>query len=164
MNLFLFQFSYEKITINKSQKNLTNNISFYINKPFFPLENKEHAKKEFSRSYYDPTNIRFHFQDLYNQRKLYKINYSYLPYLNVKRYNSFDKAADYIFESTGMLNITLLNYYYNNIEIDTYDFNHIHLGMYFDANYITLSKITIASILNTSSINTYIHFHIGLNY
>ena len=164
LNLFLFQLSYEKITINKYSKNPPNNISFFINEPFFPLEHEEHAKKEFLRTYYDSTNIRFHFQDLYKQRKLYKINYSYLPYLNVKRYNSYDKAADYIFESTGMLNITLLNYYYYNLDIDTYDFNHIHIGMSFDANYITLSKITIASILNTSSVNTYIHFHIGLNY
>ena len=59
-----------------------------------------------------------------------------------------------------MLNITLLNYYYNNIDIDTFDFNHIHLRISFDANYITFSKITISSILNTSKgkfrINLYI--------
>ena len=81
----------------------------------------------------------------------------------MKRYNSYDKAADYIFEYTGILNITLLNYYYNNINIDTSNYNHIHLAMSFDANYIILSKISIASILNTSSPDTFIHFHIGLN-
>lgn len=95
---------------------------------------------------------------------MYKINYSYLIYEKAKRFNTFDKAADFIFEKTGMLNITLLNYYYNDINIDTSDLNHIHLGMCFDRNYIILSKISMASILNTSSSNTYIHFHIGLNY
>ena len=35
--------------------------------------------------------------------------------------------------------------------------------MSFDANYIILSKITMASILNNSSPDTFIHFHIGLN-
>ena len=59
-----------------------------------------------------------------------------------------------------MLNITKLNFYYNNTNIDTTNFNHIHLGMGFDKNYVDLSLITIASILNTSSIDTYIHFHI----
>ena len=62
-----------------------------------------------------------------------------------------------------MLNISLLNHYFNNINIDNSNFNHIHLAMAFDANYILLSKITIASILNTSSPNTFIHFHFGLN-
>ena len=32
--------------------------------------------------------------------------------------------------------------------------------MGFDANYIELSSISIASILNTSDVHTYIHFHI----
>ena len=35
--------------------------------------------------------------------------------------------------------------------------------MSFDKNYVLISLISIASILNTSSIDTYIHFHIILN-
>jgi len=62
-----------------------------------------------------------------------------------------------------MLNITKLNYYYNNEEIENSNLNHIHLSMGFDSKYILLSSISIASILNTSSNNTYIHFHIALN-
>ena len=59
-----------------------------------------------------------------------------------------------------MLNITKLDYYYNKTDINTLNFNHIHLSMGFDRNYIELSSISIASILNTSSPDTYIHFHI----
>ena len=147
-------------------KNIRNGLtSPIINEPILPLETEDRPLKDFTRTYYDSTNIRFHFEDLYNQRKLYKINYSYLPYKNAKKYDSFDKAANYIFESTGMLNITLLNYYYNNINLDKSNFNHINLAMSFDSNsnYIILSKISIASILNSSSSDTFIHFHFGLN-
>ena len=64
-----------------------------------------------------------------------------------------------------MLNITKLDYYYNNIDINTLNLNHIHLTMGFDTNYIELSSIGIASILNTSSPDTYIHLHIlALNF
>ena len=60
-----------------------------------------------------------------------------------------------------MLNITKLDYYYNNIDINTINFNHIHLAM----DLIELSVISIASILNTSNTDTYIHFHIlALNF
>ena len=40
---------------------------------------------------------------------------------------------------------------------------HIHLSMSFDNNYALLSYVSIASILNTSNIDTYIHFHFILN-
>ena len=59
-----------------------------------------------------------------------------------------------------MINITKLDYYYNNIDINTKNFNHIHLSMSFDNNYIELASISIASILNMSNCDTYIHFHI----
>ena len=49
-----------------------------------------------------------------------------------------------------------------NLIIFTSKFNHIHLGMSFDPNYIFLSVITMASILNTSNPYTYIHFHLVL--
>jgi lipopolysaccharide biosynthesis glycosyltransferase len=62
-----------------------------------------------------------------------------------------------------MLNITLLDFYYNFIDIDKTKFNHIHLGMGFDANYVLLSSISIASLLNNSSPDTFIHLHIILN-
>lgn len=97
---------------------------------------------------------------MYNERKLFIINYSYSPYININKSVSYDENADLIYFSSGMLNITKLDYYYNNIDIDVSNFNHIHLSMGFDKNYIYLSLISIASILNTSSVDTYIHFHI----
>ena len=59
-----------------------------------------------------------------------------------------------------MLNITKLDYYYDNIDINKLNFNHIHLSMGFDSNYTELSSISIASILNVSNYDTFIHFHI----
>ena len=67
-----------------------------------------------------------------------------------------------------MLNITKLEKLYynqNNKEINIYRLNNIHLAMSFDKNFSDLASISIASILNTSNSNTYIHFHIlGLNF
>jgi lipopolysaccharide biosynthesis glycosyltransferase len=75
---------------------------------------------------------------------------------------SFDAIAKNIYKSTGILNITKLNIYLNNKDIDTSNFNHIHLGMGFDKNYIFLVAISMANILNTSNPDTYIHFHLVL--
>ena len=66
-----------------------------------------------------------------------------------------------------MINITKLEFYYfqKNININILMFNHIHLSMGFDKDYSDLALVAIASILNTSSPDTYIHFHIlGLNF
>ena len=76
---------------------------------------------------------------------------------------SYEDNANYIYESTGMLNITKLDiaFYKVNYE-NTLNLNHIHLSMGHDSNYISLSLITIASILNTTNNNTFIHFHFVL--
>ena len=58
-----------------------------------------------------------------------------------------------------MLNITKLDYYYGKIKKKSMDLNHIHLSMGFDKNYFDLSTISILSIINTSNVDTYIHFH-----
>ena len=66
-----------------------------------------------------------------------------------------------------MLNITKLENYIlrNQSNINISQLNHIHISMSFNKNYTDLSLISIASILNTSNYNTYIHFHIlGLNF
>ena len=76
---------------------------------------------------------------------------------------SFDDNAEKIFNTTGMLNITKLEFYYYNQNLNTENLNHIHLSMAFDKNYILLSSISIVSILNTSSSDTFINFHIILN-
>ena len=72
-----------------------------------------------------------------------------------------------IFNSTGMLNITKLDYYFKKekINIDISKLNEIHISMAFDKNYSDLALISIASVLNTSNEDTYIHFHIlALNF
>lgn len=110
---------------------------------------------------------RYNFQNKYTQRKLFKINYSFYPYLNISRKKSYKENAINIYKSTGMLNISKLDFYYfkKENEINISNFNHIHLSMGFDKNYTDLSLVSIASILNTSSPNTFIHFHIlGLNF
>ena len=66
-----------------------------------------------------------------------------------------------------MLNITKLDYYYHlEKSFDNFlSLNQIHISMAFDKNYSDLALISIASVLNTSSPFTYIHFHIlGLNF
>lgn len=62
-----------------------------------------------------------------------------------------------------MLNVTKLNnFYYGKINTDYSNFNHIHLSMGHDANYILLSLVSIASILNSTNFDTFIHFHFVL--
>ena len=62
-----------------------------------------------------------------------------------------------------MLNVTKLDIaYYNNVNINISNYNNIHLSMGHDANYILLSLVSIASILNTTNNNTFIHFHFVL--
>lgn len=66
-----------------------------------------------------------------------------------------------------MLNVTKFEYYYfkNETGIDILKFNHIHISMGLDDKYCDLALVSIAIILNTSSSDTYIHFHIlGLNF
>ena len=154
-DLFLSINNNESIQENKDMKD--------INVPFLPITNKEYIVKEYNKTYYNSSHIRYHFHDLFNKRKLFKINYSYLPYKEIDKSIPYDQTADKIYESTGMINITQLDFYYNNIDIDTSNFNHIHLSMGFNKDYILLSSIAIASILNTSNPNTYVHFHIILN-
>ena len=65
-------------------------------------------------------------------------------------------------ESTGMLNMTLLNiYYYNNVPKRD-KLNHIHICMGMNGNYVLLSLITLSSLFNNSSPNAFIHLYILL--
>lgn len=137
--------------------------SFYnYEKPFLPLNKDDIIVKPFNKTYYNPSNIRYRFQDLYENRKIFKLNYDYLPYTKINKQLSFDENAKYIYENTGILNLTKLNIYYYNQDIDTSNFNHIHIGMAFDKNYILVTTISMASLLNTSNPDTYIHFHLLL--
>lgn len=111
--------------------------------------------------------LRYHFKDEINNRKLFNINYSLESYINISKNRSFEDNAIFIYNKTGMLNITKLELYIEikNININNSLMNNIHISMSFDKQYTDLSLISIASILNTSNDNTYIHFHIlGLNF
>lgn len=146
---------------NKDNLKLFNISSNYI--PKLPENKEEHyIKKEYYKTKYNSTNLRYHFEDLYENRKIFLIDYSDNPYQQINKSKSFEENANKIFLTSGMLNITKLNIYYKNINFDTHDLNHIHLSMSFDHDYILLSTISIASILNTSNSDTYIHFHIVL--
>ena len=131
-----------------------------IKNPFLPEKNED-KKQKYYKLQLNLNHIRYNFQELYKKRKIYTINYSYFPYKKINKLISYDKNAENIYNSTGMLNITLLNYYYNNTNIiNSFNLDHIHLSMGLDNKYISLSSISIASILNTSNENTFIHFHI----
>ena len=128
-------------------------------KPFLPINENEILVKDFHKTKYDNSHLRYHFEDMYENRTIFIINYSYLPYKSIKKHLSYEENGKYIFESTGMLNITLLDLYYgNNIE-DWSKFNHIHVSIGTDENFALLSLITIASLLNNSSPDTFIHVH-----
>lgn len=149
--------------IFKSRKqNRNEKISYTYDKPMLPSNKEDIIVKPFSKIYYNSSNIRYHFHDLFKNRKIFKINYNYLPYTKINREISFDENAKKIYQSTGLLNLTKLYIYYYNKDIDTSKFNHIHLAMSFDINYVFLTAISMASILNTSSPDTYIHFHLVL--
>jgi lipopolysaccharide biosynthesis glycosyltransferase len=134
------------------------------NSPKLPEYKEEHLiKKPYDKISYDKTNIIYNFEDLFNKRNLFLIDYSDYSYQKMDKSLSFDDNAEKIFNTTGMLNITKLEFYYYNQNLNTENLNHIHLSMAFDKNYILLSSISIVSILNTSSSDTFINFHIILN-
>jgi len=134
------------------------------NFPKLPEFREEHLiKKSYSKISYNKTNIKYNFEDLYTKRNLFIIDYSDDLYQQIDKSMSFDEIANQIFEKTGMLNITKLELNFYNIKPNTADLNHIHIAMSFDNNYILLSSISIVSILDSSSNDTFIHFHIILN-
>ena len=149
------------LNINKDLKILNSNL--VINKPILPEDEKEIIIKKYLKSDYNTSNIRYHFEDLFLKRKLFKIDYSFMPYENLDKSKPYEINANYIYETTGMLNITKLDIvYYGKNNINTQNFNHIHLSMGHDSNYILYSLVSIASILNTTNNNTFIHFHFAL--
>ena len=146
--------------ISKTKRNSI--IKEYINKPFLPSYIDEIPEKKYHKTKYNSSNIRFHYMDLYKNRTLFDINYSYRPYENINKALSFDENGKNIIESTGMLNMTLLNiYYYNNVTKKE-KLNHIHICMGMNGNYVLLSLIAISSLFNNSSPDTFIHLHILL--
>ena len=166
---FKYSYSLFKFSLLFSFAIILNRIKrqMIVDKPFLPLNIEEYKVKKYNISNYNLEHPRYHFQDKYNKRKVFKINYSYYPYLQVSNILSYKNNAITIYDSTGMLNITKLDYYYyrNETKINILNLNHIHISMGFDRNYSDLALISIASVLNVSCDDTYIHFHIlGLNF
>ena len=148
---------------NKFQKKILK----IIDEPILPKNNEEYLIKKYHISNYSLEHPRYHFQEKFNQRRTFKINYSYYPYLQITKKLSYEENVINIYNSTGMINITKFEFYYfqKNININILMFNHIHLSMGFDKDYSDLALVSIVSILNSSSSDTYIHFHIlGLNF
>ena len=82
--------------------------------------------------------------------------------MKINKSLSFYENAKIIFKTTGMLNITLLNnHYFNNITNNS-EFNHIHVCMGIDKNFVLLSLISLSSLFNNSNQYTFIHMHILL--
>ena len=135
-----------------------------IYEPIFPINNDEQLVTEYNITEFDKNNIRYHFRDIYSNREIFKINYSPYPYTKINKSLSYEENANIIFNSTGMLNLTKLDYFYYNRALDTSKFNHINLGMGFDKNYLYMSTVSIAGILKVSSPHTYIHLHLCVNY
>ena len=162
INCFFFGFS---IILIENKKKIIEYSNIY--EPILPLNNEEYIVKKYHISNYNLTHPRYSFQDKYSKRQLFKINYSFYPYLEISKSLSYEKNAMNIYESTGMLNITKLEFYYfkKGTSINILELNHIHVSMGFDKDYSDLALISIASVLNSSSSDTYIHFHIlGLNF
>ena len=130
-------------------------------KEALPLKiNVNNYNNKYHISYFNSSEYKYNFQKVFENRKIYEINYSYIPYLNVDKKMSYKENAEKIYKLTGILNITKLDYFYNKIEINTKDLNHIHLTIGLDNKYIPLTLIALASILYTSKFDTYIHLHI----
>ena len=138
-----------------------------INNPVLPNNEVEFVVKKFNSSNFNLNNSRYNFQENFNKRTKFRINYSYYPYTQISKKNSFDENAMKIYIETGMLNFTKLEYAYNKdkYNIDIANMNEIHLSMAFDKEYSDLALISIASVLNSSNSDTFIHFHVlALNF
>jgi lipopolysaccharide biosynthesis glycosyltransferase len=144
-----------------------NEFSTAIYEPILPKSKDEYIVKEYNISKFNLSHPRYYFQEKYKKRKRYRINYSYYPYIKISSSLSFDENLILIYNQTGMLNITKLEYYYYKKNKSKYkrninilELNHIHISMALDKNYTDFCMVSIASILNTSNSDTYIHFHI----
>jgi hypothetical protein len=117
-------------------------------KEVLPLKiNTNNYNNKYHISYFNSSEYKYNFQKVFENRKIYDINYSYIPYLNVDKKISYKENAEKIYKLTGILNITKLDYFYNKIEINTKDLNHIHLTIGLDNKYIPLTLVALASIL-----------------
>ena len=77
-------------------------INPVINEPILPINNEEYLVKKYHISNYNLEHPRYNFQEKYTKRKIFKINYSYYPYLQISHNLSYEENAINIYEFTGM--------------------------------------------------------------
>ena len=53
-------------------------------KPFLPINENEILVKDFHKTKYDNSHLRYHFEDMFENCTRFIINYSYLPYKSIK--------------------------------------------------------------------------------
>ena len=137
-------------------------FTFYMfKKVSFKLKTQTDNNLSYNISKYNRNHSRYFFHDEFKNRKIFHMDYSDNAYFNIDKSLSYEENAEKIYQLTGILNITKLDYFYYNNKTNNYcNYNHIHLSSAFDVNYIYLSSASFASILNTSNSNTYIHFHL----
>ena len=63
-----------------------------VNEPIFPLNTRDFAVKKYTISKYNLSHPRYRFQEEYNNRKIFKINYSYFPYQLISKNNHIKKT------------------------------------------------------------------------
>ena len=101
MNFYKIYFFIFIIIFSKENKPKT-----IITEPFLPTNKIDNAVKKYHISKYNLNHPRYHFQDTYNNRKIFKINYSYYPYIKISAHLTYEKNAIKIYASNGMLNLT----------------------------------------------------------
>ena len=82
----------------KSQNQIKNEKIFYTSndKPMLPFNKEDIIVKPFTKIYYNSSNIRYHFHDLFENRKIFKINYNFIIYTKINKKISFDENANNI--------------------------------------------------------------------
>ena len=103
---------------NKRKKFEQKLFNYNINKPFLPSNPNDEFIQEYSKTYYNQSNSRYHLEEMFYNRNLFKIDYSYLPYLKISKSISYEENANKIFNLAGILNLTLLDFYYYGINND----------------------------------------------
>ena len=100
--------SFEQKLFNESDLEETNlnflkygkikkNNNYNINKPFLPSNPNDEFIQEYSKTYYNQSNSRYHLEEMFYNRNLFKIDYSYLPYLKISKSISYEENANKIF-------------------------------------------------------------------
>ena len=90
----IFYFYYLKKGMRDKEKR---EIENYVYQPILPFKNEGYAVKKYSKSEIPLVNKLYNFKNLYNERKIFKINYCYIPYEKINKSISYEENADIIY-------------------------------------------------------------------